>query len=92
MISRAIRRRTLAEWLDVLDRRSLPVAPVLTVPESLADPHLAGRQRHVVSGDATLLQCAPPALVAQPLTAAPDLGANTDEVLASLGNGAARRD
>ena len=92
MIARAVRKRTLAEWLNVLDRRSLPVAPVLTVPEALADAHLAGRQNHVASRegtvDASLLVCAPPALVARPLTAAPELGADTDEVLASLAGGA----
>jgi crotonobetainyl-CoA:carnitine CoA-transferase CaiB-like acyl-CoA transferase len=95
MISRAVRRRTLAEWLNVLDRRTLPVAPVLTVPEALADPHLAGRQNHVSSSDgasASLLTCAPPALVARPLTTAPDLGADTAEILASLRAGAARGD
>ena len=96
MISRAVRKRTLAEWLSVLDRRALPIAPVLTVPEALADPHMAGRQHHVASGDgaadSSVLVCAPHALVARPLAAAPDLGADTDEVLASLGDHAVRRD
>jgi crotonobetainyl-CoA:carnitine CoA-transferase CaiB-like acyl-CoA transferase len=92
MIARAVRRRTLAEWLNVLDRRSIPVAPVLTVPEALADPQLAGRQTHIMSGDASdasLLACAPPALVARQLRPAPDLGADTDHVLASLGDNTA---
>jgi crotonobetainyl-CoA:carnitine CoA-transferase CaiB-like acyl-CoA transferase len=96
MISRAVRKRTLADWLSVLDRRALPVAPVLTVPEALADPHMAGRQHHVASGDGapdtSLLVCAPHALAQRPLAPAPDLGANTDDVLASLGELAARRD
>jgi crotonobetainyl-CoA:carnitine CoA-transferase CaiB-like acyl-CoA transferase len=91
-----VRRRTLADWLNVLDRRSLPVAPVLTVPEALADPHLAGRQNHVASNggapDGSLLVCAPPALVARPLAAAPDLGADTDDVLSSLKGRAVDRD
>ena len=91
MIARAVRRRTLAEWLNVLDRRTIPVAPVLTVPEALSDPQLSGRRTYVVSseaGEASLLACAPPALVARPLDPAPDLGANTDEVLSSIGPGA----
>ena len=96
MIARGVRRRTLAEWLNALDRRTLPVAPVLTVPEALADPQLAGRQNHVASvdgaTDGSLLVCAPPALVARSLTAAPDLGVDTDVVLASLGDGSVRRD
>jgi crotonobetainyl-CoA:carnitine CoA-transferase CaiB-like acyl-CoA transferase len=96
MISRAVRKRTLADWLSVLDRRALPVAPVLTVPEALADPHMAGRQHHVASGDGSpdtsLLVCAPHALAQRPLAPAPDLGADTDDVLASLGELAARRD
>jgi crotonobetainyl-CoA:carnitine CoA-transferase CaiB-like acyl-CoA transferase len=87
MIARAVRRRTLAEWLNVIDRKTIPIAPVLTVPEAVADPQLAGRQR-VIAGDtgspAHLLVCAPPALVARPLHAAPDLGADTDEVLGHL--------
>jgi crotonobetainyl-CoA:carnitine CoA-transferase CaiB-like acyl-CoA transferase len=94
MIARAVRRRTLAEWLNVLDRRTIPVAPVLTVPEALADPHLAGRQHHVASSNGApeaLLVCAPPALVARPLASAPDLGADTDEVLASLQERPSRR-
>jgi crotonobetainyl-CoA:carnitine CoA-transferase CaiB-like acyl-CoA transferase len=95
MISRAVRRRTLAEWLEVLDRRSVPIAPVLTVPEALADPHLAGRQNYVAprdgSSDAALLSCVPPALAARALVAAPDLGADTDDVLASVRESAARR-
>ena len=95
MIARAIKKRTLAEWLNVLDRRSIPVAPVLTVPEALADPQLAGRQTHVVSGhtgDGSLLACAPPALVARALRPAPDLGADTDQVLSSLGGSVASGD
>ena len=92
MIARAIKKRTLAEWLNVLDRRRFPVAPVLTVPEALADPQLAGRQSHVLSGDRgdPLLACAPPALVARPLRPAPELGADTDEVLASLDGSSVR--
>ena len=95
MIGRAIKKRTLAEWLNVLDRRSIPVAPVLTVPEALADPHLAGRQAHVVSADtsdSSLLASAPPALVARPLGPAPDLGADTDELLSSLDRSAVSGD
>jgi crotonobetainyl-CoA:carnitine CoA-transferase CaiB-like acyl-CoA transferase len=94
MISRAVRRRTLAEWLDVIDRTSLPVAPVLTVPEALADPQLAARQHHVRTdgrAEDSLLACAPSALVARAVTPAPDLGADTDDVLASLDGRSARK-
>jgi alpha-methylacyl-CoA racemase len=94
MIARAVRRRTLAEWLDVIDRTSLPVAPVLTVPEALADPQLATRQHHVTTdgrADDSLLTCAPSALVATAVTPAPDLGADTDDVLTSLDGRSVRK-
>ncbi|MET0596018.1 MAG: CaiB/BaiF CoA-transferase family protein, partial [Polyangiaceae bacterium] len=95
VIARAVRRRSLAEWLNVLDRTTIPVAPVLTVQEALADPQLAGRQSHVVAPDArdaALLICAPPALAQTPLGQAPDLGADNDEILGGLPDGAARAD
>ena len=96
MISRAVRRRTLAEWLEVLDRTSVPVAPVLTVPEALADPQLAARQHRVTGShaggeDGALFGCAPAALVSQALSPAPDLGADTDDVLASLDGRSTRK-
>lgn len=88
MIARAVRRRSLAEWLNVIDRKVVPIAPVLTVPEALADPQLAARQNHLATddrrGDSSVLVCAPPALAQTPLGAAPDLGADNDEILGGL--------
>jgi crotonobetainyl-CoA:carnitine CoA-transferase CaiB-like acyl-CoA transferase len=35
------RRRTAAEWLEELDRRGVPCAPINSYPEVLADPQVA---------------------------------------------------
>ncbi len=37
-------RKDLAHWLRVLDRRHIPVAPVLTLSEALQDPQLTTRR------------------------------------------------
>ena len=36
-------RRTAADWVEALEGAGVPTAPVLTVPEALADPHVAAR-------------------------------------------------
>jgi crotonobetainyl-CoA:carnitine CoA-transferase CaiB-like acyl-CoA transferase len=72
-------KRDLATWLAELDRREIPVAPVLTVEEALRDPQLLGRRPtedgHVHS----------PWPLMGPIDArAPALGEHTDEVLGAL--------
>jgi alpha-methylacyl-CoA racemase len=72
-------KRDLATWLSELDRREIPVAPVLTVEEALRDPQLLGRRPtddgHVHS----------PWPLMGPIDArAPALGEHTDEVLGAL--------
>jgi crotonobetainyl-CoA:carnitine CoA-transferase CaiB-like acyl-CoA transferase len=74
VIARAIGRQDLDHWLQVLDRDRVPIAPVLTVPEALANPQIRARRDAGGVG-------APAALVATTLGAAPRLGQHTFEVL-----------
>jgi CoA:oxalate CoA-transferase len=83
MIARAIVRHDLAYWLRVLDRHRIPIAPVLTVAEALADPQIQARS--AVGGDPARAGGsgrvgAPAALVARALGPAPTLGQHTSEV------------
>ncbi|HET6584145.1 MAG TPA: CoA transferase, partial [Nannocystaceae bacterium] len=75
MIARAVARHDLDHWLRTLDRHRVPIAPVLTVAEALADPQVlaraAGRGR---VGAPAVLACAPPG-------PAPRLGQHTSELV-----------
>lgn len=76
VIARAFRRRTLDQWLHHFDRTRVPVTPVLPLEEALADAQLAGR-----IADAHGLPALPLPFAAQPLHAAPKLGADNATVL-----------
>lgn len=43
-IADAVRRRTLAEWTEVLSATNVPFAPVLTLVEAMASEHAAAQQ------------------------------------------------
>jgi formyl-CoA transferase len=89
--------RLVAEWIAARDRDDvvdqlltarIPVAPVNTVADLLADPHVNARRDFVVVDDPTfgpLRMVAPlPRLSGTPAEirwAGPPLGAHTDEVL-----------
>ncbi|MCX4246189.1 CaiB/BaiF CoA transferase family protein [Paraliomyxa miuraensis] len=79
VIATAFRRHGLDHWLRVLDRAHVPVAPVLTLDEALADPQLAGRVLDP-SGHAVT----PMPFACMPLGRSPRLGEHTAEVMASL--------
>ena len=79
VIAAVIAKRDLATWLADIDRREIPIAPVLTMEEALRDPHLLGRRPsehgHVHS----------PWPLMGPIDArAPKLGEHTDEILGAL--------
>jgi crotonobetainyl-CoA:carnitine CoA-transferase CaiB-like acyl-CoA transferase len=44
MVAAALERRTLAEWLPILDRADVPFGPVQRPDEVAADPHLLARE------------------------------------------------
>ncbi len=84
--------RTSAEWIAILDEHDVPAGPIYRMNEVFDDPqvqHLAMAQtvRHPVRGDIRLvaqpfdLSRTPASLV----TAAPDAGEHTDEVLSEFG-------
>lgn len=79
VISRAFKRRTLAEWLEHFDRSKIPVAPVLPLEESLEDAQLAGRVLDPSGSAAT-----PFPFAIQELGEAPRLGADTEDLMASV--------
>lgn len=76
MVAAAIRRRELDHWLVQLDRHAIPVAPVLTVAEALADPQVLARFAGRPGAPAPLAQ--------RRLAPAPALGEHTAAVFAQL--------
>jgi crotonobetainyl-CoA:carnitine CoA-transferase CaiB-like acyl-CoA transferase len=90
MVQARFRERTTADWLERL-RGHVPVAPVYTVAEALADPQVQAREMvvevaHPILG--VLRQVGSPIKVTgfghayRPASA---LGADTDDLLASVG-------
>jgi crotonobetainyl-CoA:carnitine CoA-transferase CaiB-like acyl-CoA transferase len=84
--------KTRAEWLEALDKADVPVTPIYTLDEALADPqvqtlrmvheieHPNHGRRKVIGSSVTLRDT--PVVEMQP---APALGEHTDEVLGEAG-------
>lgn len=84
--------RTTEEWVAVLDAAGVPVGPIQTVDQALADPQILARGmvatvQHPTEGELNMVNC-PIKLSRTPATvrtAPPLLGQHTDGILASLG-------
>lgn len=92
LISSILSERTTAEWVDALDAHGVPVGPIQTVDQALADPQVLARGmvsevEHPTAGTVKSVSC-PIRLTRTPAevrTAPPLLGQHTDEVLEELG-------
>ena len=88
----ALREKTTAEWLDLLEGVDIPCAPVLTRREMIRHPQVAANEiivehRHAEAG--ALRQTRPPARFSKTPPeyrfGAPRLGADTSAVLKEIG-------
>ena len=90
-IAGAIRQRTTAEWVSLLESQAVPCGPINTIDQVFADPQVQARgMRRVMEHE----KAGPLPVTANPVrmashdttasTAPPMLGENTDEVLTRL--------
>jgi crotonobetainyl-CoA:carnitine CoA-transferase CaiB-like acyl-CoA transferase len=95
-LNATLARRTSAEWVEILNRAGVPCGPIYSVDQVFADPQVAHLRAAVevehprlgkfrVLDQAARLSRTPAAIV----SATPEIGQHTDEVLAELGYGAA---
>ena len=91
-LNQALAARTSAEWVEILNRAGVPCGPIYTVDQVFADPQVEHLQAAVavahprlgkfrVLNQAARLSRTPAAVV----TATPEVGQHTDEVLGELG-------
>jgi crotonobetainyl-CoA:carnitine CoA-transferase CaiB-like acyl-CoA transferase len=91
-LEKATVTRTSAEWVEILNKAGVPCGPILNVKEVFEDEQirhlrLATKIEHPRLGEQTV-QNLPVTLSRTPgavVSASPDLGQHTDEVLAELG-------
>ncbi|WP_058283536.1 CaiB/BaiF CoA transferase family protein [Ruegeria denitrificans] len=90
-LERTLRTRSAADWVRELNALSVPTGPVFSVPDALADKHLAGRGLiGSLPMDREELKLAGSPIVAdgaRPMaqTAPPELGAHNKMIWAELG-------
>jgi crotonobetainyl-CoA:carnitine CoA-transferase CaiB-like acyl-CoA transferase len=91
-LEKATATKTSAEWVDILNKAGVPCGPILNVKEMFEDEQirhlkLATKIRHPRLGEQQV-QNLPVTLSRTPgavVSASPDLGQHTDEVLGELG-------
>jgi crotonobetainyl-CoA:carnitine CoA-transferase CaiB-like acyl-CoA transferase len=91
-VAEIMRQRTTAEWVDLLEAGDIPVTPVNTVENLLADPHLADAGffkivDHPSEGRLRIMDVPSTWSAGQPeqRLPAPRLGEHTEEVLREAG-------
>lgn len=94
-IGEVTRQRTTVQWIDVLERHSVPCGSINTIVEAFDDPHVKARglvvdtARDANDGIASIATVASRVRLGLhprlPATAPPALGQHTDAVLAELG-------
>jgi crotonobetainyl-CoA:carnitine CoA-transferase CaiB-like acyl-CoA transferase len=96
LLAERLKRKTRAEWLASLEAAKVPAGPINDLAEVFADPQVRVREMtvdmpHPVAGSVRLV-ASPIKLAETPVRyrlAPPELGADTDEVLAEFGLDAA---
>jgi crotonobetainyl-CoA:carnitine CoA-transferase CaiB-like acyl-CoA transferase len=91
-LAAVLREKTSAEWLEILERADIPVAPLNTVDELLDDPHLAAvglfeTVEHPTEGPVRRMRAPSAWSRTRPRRTAdtPRLGEHTEQVLRELG-------
>jgi crotonobetainyl-CoA:carnitine CoA-transferase CaiB-like acyl-CoA transferase len=94
-LNRALATKTGAEWIEILNRAGVPCGPIYTMDQVFADPQvqhlgIAAPVKHPTLGDIRILNQAArlSRTPAEIVTATPEIGEHTDEVLAEIGYGA----
>ena len=91
-IDRALRHKTSAEWVEILNRAGVPCGPIYSMDQVFADPQVqhvqaAAEVDHPKLGKIRIIN-QPVQLSRTParlVTATPERGAHTDEVLREIG-------
>ncbi len=96
MIERSLKERSSGEWTQILTDAGVPVGPIHTIPQALAQPQVLARDMVVdlphrtqgtvrTLGSPVKLSSTPPVL----RHASPTLGEHTEQILSGLGMGPA---
>lgn len=85
MITKGLRAKTRDQWLELLRPTQISVGPVNTVSDLLADEHVAEERLLVDLDNGMTLAASPIMTDGLPRRGAPELGAQTFEILSELG-------